>query len=285
MQNKTYAELYALVLALSGNDSFTTAEQVKILGAANRRLYQAYRSAEIWPRYIIGAQARPATDSVISREYTAAAFTGSSAKRSGTTVTIVCTTAVTFVAGMSVTISGLSGTTDPNGTYVINGRYTTTIANDTFTYDLATGTSTETYTGTASSIAVALPDIDSFIRIWSANPLALSSAAEYEFYVDVDGAHVIDNSCGVTSFWVNGKKEWDGPYTTSSTTIPLEYFYWAAHATYSDYLRLDGQVDKALAEENVAQSYLVLELDRAENQRNTNRFHRIISTPVSRQSR
>jgi hypothetical protein len=65
----------------------------------------------------------------------------------------------------------------------------------------------------------------------------------------------------------------------------LEFFYYAAHATYADFLRMDGQVDKAIAEEQIAMNYLMLELNKAQNQRNNNALFRRISTYVSTQSR
>lgn len=281
MQNKTWTDLYALILALSGNDSFTTSEQTKILANANRRLYQAYRSLDNWPRYL-KVEARPATDDVISREYTVVAASASSATRSGTTVTFTPSAVPTFTAGMFVTISGLTGSTDPNGLYQVATFDATT---GVFTYELDAGTGTETYTGSGVATPVAVDDIDTFYRIWDSTPVNLNSATEYEFFVDEDGAHVINNYAGKSGFWVSYKKEWDGPYTSASTTIPLEFFYFAAHATYADYLRADGQVDKALAEEQNAAQYLVIEADRAENQRNSNSLKRRISTYASRQAR
>ena len=48
---------------------------------------------------------------------------------------------------------------------------------------------------------------------------------------------------------------------------------------------MDGQVDKAIAEEQIAMTYLMLELSKAQNQRNNNSLFRRISTYVSTQSR
>jgi len=287
MQNKSYSNLIALVQALSGVDAFTTLEQSKMLAMANRRLYEAYDFSPTWPRYIVGAQVRPAIDNVIAREYdnVAGIRTSSSASRNATTVTIVCTAAVTFAAGMSVAITGLSGTVTPNGTFTVTGIDTTTIENDTFTYDLTSGTGVETYTGTATVAPVAIDDISDFNRIWNANPFSTNGFHEYDFFVDSSGATVINNATGNSGFWVGYKKQSPSPYTTASTNIPLEFFHYAAHATYADFLRMDGQVDKAIAEEQIAMTYLMLELSKAQNQRNNNSLFRRISTYVSTQSR
>jgi hypothetical protein len=48
---------------------------------------------------------------------------------------------------------------------------------------------------------------------------------------------------------------------------------------------MDGQTDKAAMEEQVAQQYLMLELEKAEHQRNSNLVARRISTYVSRSTR
>lgn len=280
MQQKTYAELFELISALAGVSDFATEEESQILAMANRRLYQAYRASSTWPRYVVGGEARLASEGLISRSFTPSTQSISSATRSGTTVT--CTLAATpnFVAGMTVTIASLSGTEDPNGSQVVTG-----INDLTFTFELDSGTGTETYSGSGTVTAAAQSDIDSFIRIFGTNPLGQLSAREYDFYVDVDGAHVINAPSDKNDYWVTYVKEWPGPYLDTATDIPLEFFYYAAHATYADYLRLDRQNDKAQSEEAVAQQYLVLELDKAQNQSNNNTLFRRIQTHLSRQSR
>ena len=285
MTNRTYTDLFSLIRSLCGVSNFTSNEQTSILNFVNRRIRQAYGSSQVWPRYIIGAQARPAVNGVIARTFTPSSKSITSASRSGTTVTAVCSTAVDFVDGMYVTVAGLSGTVTPNGTFQVTGVDTTTAANDTFTYELTTGTGSETYTGSGTVIAVAIPDIESFNRIWANNPLNIVSANEYEFYVDFDGAHVINNYSSLDGFWVGFIKASGVPFTVNSTDIPDEYFQYVAHAAYADFLRMDGQIEKAMAEEQVAQQYLVIELEKAETQRNNNSLYRRISTYISRQSR
>jgi hypothetical protein len=286
--DKSYSDLLALIQSLAGVDSFTTSEQTKILALANRRIYQAYTSSPMWPRYIVGAQARPVNDGLIEFDYDEAAGvrTGSSATRSGSTVTIVCTAAVDFVAGMSVAVSGLTGTVDPNGTYKVTGLSETTVKNDTFTYELdTTNTATETYSGTATVSPVAIPDIADFIRCYDGSPFTSYGAEDYDFYQDPEGARLIGDFSGLSAAYVTFKKEWDGPYEDDATTIPLEFFYYGAHAAYADFLRMDGQIDKAMAEETAAQTYLLMELDKAAHSKNNNLLYSRVTTYVSRQAR
>lgn len=285
MNNRTYSDLYSLISSLSGVSNFTTSEQANILNFVNRRLYNAYRQSETWPRYIVGTQARFADNNLISFTYSPASNTITSASRNGNTVSVVCNAAVDFSGGMRVTVSGLSGSVNPNGNYEVVSVSTTTVANDTFSYLLASGTGTENYVGSGAALADSLSSIGSFLRIWGSNPLNLNSAIEYEFWVDSDGAHVINNYDGQNGFWVSYFKDWPGPYTDSSTDIPLEFFYYTAHGAYADFLRMDGQIDKAIAEENNAQQYLLIELDKVQNARNNNSIYRRIQTYTSRQSR
>lgn len=285
--NRTYSDLLALVQALAGVDSFTSAEQTKILAMANRRLRQAFDASPMWPRYV-KCEARPVNDGLVAMDYDAASGvrTGSSETRSGTTVTIVCTAAVDFAAGMEVTIAGLSGSVDPNGTYTVGSVSTTTIDNDTFTYELDTDDTTdETYTGTATVTPVAVSDIAEFMRIWDRKPRSRQGAYEYDFYTDFDGANLVGNFSGLGGVWVLYKGEWPGPYLSTATDIPDEFFQYAAHATYADFLLMDGQVDKALAMNAAADSYLALEIQKAAHTKNNYMLYFRIKTHVSQQSR
>jgi hypothetical protein len=95
---------------------------------------------------------------------------------------------------------------------------------------------------------------------------------EFEFVVTYDGARVLSNTDSLTTFYVDYKKRWEGDYNnTTNQNVPLEFFHYGAHAAFADFLRYDGQNDKAQAEEGYAESLLVLELENAMNQRNANR--------------
>lgn len=125
------------------------------------------------------------------------------------------------------------------------------------------------------------PAIADYIRIHRTQPFLSLSAAECEYYVDSAGAHILNPSEASAAF-VTYKKQWDGPYTAASTDVPLEFFYFCIHATYADYLRMDGQTDRAMAEETVASNYLALELQKTDYQRNNTVVTRRISTVVNR---
>ena len=119
---------------------------------------------------------------------------------------------------------------------------------------------------------VTLNSVDTFLRVYDQQPYLTNSVDEFEFVVTNSGAQVLSNTDSLTTFYVDYKKRWDGDYnSTTNQNVPLEFFHYAAHAAFADFLRYDGQNDKAQAEEGYAESLLVLELENAMNQRNANR--------------
>jgi hypothetical protein len=285
MTNKTYTDLAALIKGLAGVYSFSTNEDTAILAFVNRRLYQAYNASPVWPRYM-KVEARPANDGLVTRTYTPASRNISSATRSGATVTVVTTAAVTFVAGMDVTVASVTySTTNPNGTYKVASVSTTTIDNDTFTYELDSGTSTETYGGSGTVIAVAVDEIGDFQCIYSGNPNANAAGYPINWYETYEGARLTGDHDGLEGYYLAYKKVWPGPYTSSATDIPGEFFEYAAHAAFSDFLLSDGQHDKARAESNAAEAYIGLEMLKSSQSRNINRFYSQTRTHASTQAR
>lgn len=128
-------------------------------------------------------------------------------------------------------------------------------------------------------------NIGEFQRIHRNDPFDRNSTIEYDFYVTENGASLLNVRGGSTdSVYVTYKKEL--PFITASEDlIPLEFFYFIAHAVYADFLRMDGQNEKALVEEKVAEEYLDDELGKASIIANANIVGKKISTYVNRQSR
>lgn len=133
---------------------------------------------------------------------------------------------------------------------------------------------------------VTLNNIDTFMRIFKEEPYQVNSVSEYDFVVTADGAHVAGDTDDATTFYVDYKKRWDGPYNdTTNDDIPLEFFHYAAHGAVADFLRYDKQLDKAIAEEQNAENYLMLELGNFMNQRNVNLAGKRIRTHNTQQLR
>ena len=128
-------------------------------------------------------------------------------------------------------------------------------------------------------------NIGEFIRIHRTQAFQKNSALEYDFYVDANGANILNitNDNDLTAF-VTYKKELP-LFNSSSTDIPAEFFHYLAHGAYADFLRMDGQHGKALTEEQLAQGYIDSQLEQIDIRNNNNSINKKFSTYVNRQSR
>jgi hypothetical protein len=126
--------------------------------------------------------------------------------------------------------------------------------------------------------------IGEFLKVYRKKAFLNDSSLEYDFFVDFDGANILNvaNTTDNAAF-VTYKKELP-QYTITSTDIPGEWFFFMAHGAYADFLRMEGKVEQSMAEEGVAQGYLAQELEKVDNMSNNNVFRRF-STHGTRQSR
>jgi len=133
--------------------------------------------------------------------------------------------------------------------------------------------------------------IGEFLRMHRKLALVNDSSLEYDFYVDPDGAHILNiGNTADTSVFVTYKKIFNpftttSSYATSTEAVPEEFFAFIAHTSYADFLRMDGQHQKAMAEETKAMDALDLQLERNDIISNSNNATRKFSTYVNRQSR
>lgn len=256
MQEVTYSDIYGQVKALAGVTDFTTEEQVLITTLINRRAKLAYEASDFWPRWLVVGE---------SRNYKT------------TTVN-----AGSFVIGYTYTILTVGNT---NWTSI--GAASNTVG----VVFVATGAGTGTGTATLNSNIIpysqaGLSDIDTYLRIHkSYQPFYQYSSVEVEYYVDSLGAHVVGDSSPTTSTFVTYKKEWNGPYTTSSTNIPEEWSQYLGHGAYADFLRLDAQNEKAIVEEKIAEGILNDQLMKVDVTRSVGVLAHRISTTISRSFR
>jgi hypothetical protein len=134
-------------------------------------------------------------------------------------------------------------------------------------------------------------DIGEFIKVTKTRPLFNSSALDYTFFVTGAGAQIINASSNDSStVFVTYKKSFtpfttSSGYTTSTESVPAEFFHYVAHTAYADFLRMDGQTDKALVEEQNGENYLFSELESAGMVANGNLISTKFSTHLNRQSR
>jgi len=133
--------------------------------------------------------------------------------------------------------------------------------------------------------------IGDFNRIHRKQAFLNNSSLEYEFFVDFDGANILNiANTNDTSAFVSYKKQFTpftvtSDYYNSTVEVPGEFFNYIAHAVYADFLRVQNRQEQALAEEQVAQTYLALELEKIDIRSNNNTINKRFSTYVNRQSR
>jgi len=133
--------------------------------------------------------------------------------------------------------------------------------------------------------------VGDFNRIHRKKAFLNNSALEYEFFVDFNGANILNiASTTDNEAFVSYKKQFT-PFTVttdfynSTVEVPGEFFNFIAHAVYADFLRVQNRQQEAIAEEQVAQTYLALELEKIDIRSNNNTINKRFSTYVNRQSR
>ena len=155
----------------------------------------------------------------------------------------------------------------------------------------------ETIEGLSSS-ATARPTkttINDFVRIHRKQAFLNDSTTEYQFFADSDGANVLNSSATGDVVFVTYKKNiantTTGRILDSTTTfstgsnIPSEFFNYTAHGVYADFLRMDGQHDKASFEEQKADMFLATELERIDIINNNNSLNHKFTTYINTSSR
>jgi hypothetical protein len=234
MQTRTYADLLSLIQALCGV-VFASIETGRIKALINRRAQRAYRSSNYWTRFLkIGEERYLSSDPIA---------------------------ATAIVSGTGYFIATL-GDTD----FTAIGAS----ANTVDTYFVATGAGTGT--GTARPALGYVPytetgksSVDTFLRIFKQEPYISSSVQEFDFTVTADGATLVAGDLNPSTAFLTYKAQFtdtygDGAGETSS--VPAEWFQYLAHGTYADYLRAEGQQEKAALADAEAEALLTEELIR-----------------------
>ena len=258
MQTRTYTDLYDLIQALCGV-TFASIEEARIRALVNRRATKAYKASNYWTRFIaIGEE----------RSLFSTAVTASTAIVSGTRYIIrsVGDSNFTSIGAESNTVGGIF---------------------------VATGVGSGT--GTVSAHLGYIPysespkkDIDVFLRIFSSKPYSTTTYGEYQFTVDQNGASVIAGTANPTSAYVTYKAQLQDRYGNTSgftSIIPSEWFEYLAHGTYADYLRAEGQQEKAALADQEANEILLDELMKLDEQHTQTIISNRISTNANMQYR
>jgi len=316
MQTRTYGDLFKLIQSLAGVGSFAPTEADDIANLINRRFLQAFNESPIWPRYFVSSGKRDilslqlsgataSTSTTVNQNYKllGANTTGGLNVYQGATTNTV----IIYNTGTAWRVdTAASATEQASGTFTVSAGTQQFIEADVNKKDNITEVVTFTPRAGTDSLLVEgknfIPyaqtgrtTIGSFNRIFRKQAFLNNSAHEYEFFVDFTGANILnvvsttDNAAFITykqeftPFNVTGTAVSD--FTGSTVEVPAEFFAYIAHASYADFLRMDGQTDKAFAEENTASVALALELEKVDIISNNNTVNKRFSTYVNRQSR
>ncbi len=234
MQTRTYADLFSLIQALCGV-VFASIETGRIKALINRRAQRAYRSSNYWTRFLkIGEERYLSSDPIAA--------------------TAIVADSGYFIATVGDTDFTLIGSS----------------ANTVGEYFVATGAGTGT--GTARPALGYVPytetnksSVDTFLRFFKQAPYIASSVQEFDFTVTAEGATLVAGDLNPSTAFLTYKAQFtdtygDGAGETSS--VPAEWFQYLAHGTYADYLRAEGQQEKAALADQEAEALLTEELIR-----------------------
>jgi len=321
MQEKTYTDLLSLIRSLIGASELTTDEQAKILNFVNRRAYEAYNTSPSWSRYVVSSEARDinqytlsdataSTSTLVNQNYILLGSNDGNVGKENTNVYqgVTNSNIIIFKSSASQTIGGVSIAANSwivtigSATIQADGRYrvvnTTPQFGESDTNKKNLLEDVEVFTPRSGSDVLNVErknlipyaetgenTIGEYIRIHRKKSFLNKSAIEYDFFVDSDGANILNvvNSNDGKAF-VTYKKQIT-EFSDTSTDIPLEFFYFLAHAAFADFLRLESKYEDARTEEAIAQTYLAQELEKIDLRNNNNSLNKKFSTYVNRQSR
>ena len=114
-----------------------------------------------------------------------------------------------------------------------------------------------------------LDGIDTFLRVHKQAPYVTASVQEYDIMVTASGATLVCGDLDPSEAFVTYKAQLTDTYgdgSGESTAIPAEWFQYLAHGTYADYLRAEGQQEKAALADQEAEGLLQDELIRIDEQ-------------------
>ena len=314
MQDRTYNDLLFLIQSLVGGGNLTTEEQGSIDSFINRRAHEAFQTSQTWPRFLVSSEERAlssynlsrATDStnpLVNQNYKFLGLAAASSITTGGTKVyngLTTSNVLIFKNENNAWIVATAVTSSVNSDGVVtiadNGIWGAQFTEaDSVKNNLIENVKTWTPRSGSDILNVStqnlipydeslVPSIGEFLKVYRKKAFLNDSSLEYDFFVDFNGANILNvaNTTDNAAF-VTYKKELP-QYTITSIDIPGEWFFFIAHGSYADFLRMEGKVEQSMAEEDVAQKYLAQELEKVDNMSNNNVFRRF-STHGTRQSR
>jgi hypothetical protein len=298
----TFVNVRKSFQAIAGLESMTEMDHFFFEQSLNRAVRRAYDSSPVWSRYLVSSEER----SVYSLNVSGGIVTTVNGNyeiigqdTSGFNVyQLVDSTSVhVFRDGTTWKIkSGSTATLAADGTYSVSGGATRHEEQDTEKksnpYDVLVWSNNSSGTLVVSERSL-VPfaetgknSIEQFIRIHRTKAFLENSALEFEYYVDSEGANILNiSSNSQETLFVTYKKSYSETYTETSTDVPSEFFDYIIYTVLSDFYTGDGQTEKALIAEQTATKMLDRELMKLDMFSNRNVITQKFSTYVNRQSR
>jgi len=131
-------------------------------------------------------------------------------------------------------------------------------------------------------------DIDTFTRIYRIAPFGTISAQEFDYIVTSTGAFLVSGQLEQESVFVTYKASLDDIYgdgAGETSVVPLEWFEYLAYGAYADFLRSEGQQEKAALADQEAEILLQDELIRLDENHTSGLVSQRILTNLSMQLR
>lgn len=130
--------------------------------------------------------------------------------------------------------------------------------------------------------------IDTFLRVHKQAPYVTASVQEYDIMVTASGSTLVCGDLDPSEAFVTYKAQLTDTYgdgSGESTAIPAEWYQYLAHGTYADYLRAEGQQEKAALADQEAEGLLQDELIRIDEQHTIQLVANRVFTNANMQSR
>ena len=305
MQTRPYGDLFHLITNMIGAVELALDEQTQLKNFINRRFFEAYQTSPIWPRYIIAGEERTVVSLVFSGSSTSSVnqnykLLGSNTSE-GTAVYqgVATDTVLVYNTGSAWRVdTGASAAQQSDGSYTVTSGVQRHIETDTIKKSKVADVENWNPSGLIVLEKNLLPYVQSgkdtmsdVIRLHRQHPFLNRSALEYDYYVDFHGANILNlvPTAESTAFATYKKKFTEfsasSDFYNSTEEVPEEFFNYIAHSVYADFLRVQNKQQEALAEEQVASTYLDQELEKADVAMSNVTMLRRINTHTSRQSR
>ncbi len=114
-------------------------------------------------------------------------------------------------------------------------------------------------------------DLMDVFQVYTKNPLTDRNAILLDYQL-INGYLVLPADSSASSVFIVGNQVPASDYGTGTTDLPAFLERYLLFACVADYYKADGQLDKAMAQEQMAEETLALELDRVERLNSMNKI-------------